>query len=95
MIKTITTVHMTDNEVTNNFAAVLEKIRKGVEVAVERDHRPVAAIRSPRRSGRPISECIASAKPAVRRSLWTAALLTMWKKGSEAVRSHGTRPSLR
>ncbi|HEY3457726.1 MAG TPA: hypothetical protein VGK64_24315 [Bryobacteraceae bacterium] len=62
MIKTMATVHMTDNEVTNNFAAVLEKIRNGVEVVVEQDHRPVAVIRSPRRSGRPISECISSAK---------------------------------
>ncbi len=29
---------------------------------VERDHRPVATIRMPKRSGRLISECIASAK---------------------------------
>ncbi len=53
---------MTYSEVSNNFAAVLENIRKGVEVVVEQDHRPVALIRSPKRSGRPISECIASAK---------------------------------
>jgi antitoxin (DNA-binding transcriptional repressor) of toxin-antitoxin stability system len=62
MIGGMATVHMTEGEVTNNFAAVLENIRKGVEVVVEQDHRPVALIRSPRRSGRPISECIASAK---------------------------------
>ena len=53
---------MTDNEVAKDFAAVLEKISKGVEVVVEQDHRPVAVIRSPKRSGRPISECIAAAK---------------------------------
>lgn len=52
---------MTYNEVSNNFAAVLENIRKGVEVVVEQDHRPVALIRLPKRSGRAISECIASA----------------------------------
>jgi antitoxin (DNA-binding transcriptional repressor) of toxin-antitoxin stability system len=62
MIGGMATVHMSDNEVTNNFAAVLEKVRRGVEIVVERDHRPVAVIRSPKRSGRPISECIASAK---------------------------------
>jgi len=62
MIKSMATVHMTYNEVSNNFAAVLENIRKGLEVVVEQDHRPVALIRLPRRSGRPISECIASAK---------------------------------
>jgi antitoxin (DNA-binding transcriptional repressor) of toxin-antitoxin stability system len=55
-------IHMTDNEVAKDFAAVLEKISKGVEVVVEHDHRPVAVIRSPERSGRLISECIASAK---------------------------------
>jgi antitoxin (DNA-binding transcriptional repressor) of toxin-antitoxin stability system len=56
------TVHMTESEVIHNFAAVLEKIRKGVEVVVEQDCRPVAVIRSPIRSGRPISDCIVSAK---------------------------------
>jgi antitoxin (DNA-binding transcriptional repressor) of toxin-antitoxin stability system len=53
---------MTYSEVSSNFAAVLENIRNGVEVVVEQNHRPVALIRSPKRSGRPISECIASAK---------------------------------
>jgi antitoxin (DNA-binding transcriptional repressor) of toxin-antitoxin stability system len=56
------TVHMTEQEVTKNFAAVLSKIREGIDVVVEQDHRPVALIRSPRQSGRLLSECIASAK---------------------------------
>jgi antitoxin (DNA-binding transcriptional repressor) of toxin-antitoxin stability system len=62
MIKSMATVHMSDNEVTKNFAAVLDNIRKGIEVVVEQDHRPVAVIRSPKRSGRPISDCILSAR---------------------------------
>jgi hypothetical protein len=62
MIKGMATVHMTDDEVSNNFAAVLENIRKGVEVVVEQNHPPVALIRSPNRSGRPISECITPAR---------------------------------
>ena len=62
MIGLMATVHMTPGEVASNFERVLQKIRQGVEVVVEQDHRPVALIRSPRRSGRPISECIASAK---------------------------------
>ena len=53
---------MTEAEVTGNFAAVLEKLHQGAEVVVQQDHRPVAVIRPPKRSGRPISECIASAK---------------------------------
>jgi len=62
MIEDMPQVHMTQAEVAGNFAAVLEKIQQGAEVIVERDHRPVAVIRPPKRSGRPISECIASAK---------------------------------
>ncbi len=53
---------MTFSEVTNDCGAVLQKIREGVEVVVEQDHRPVALIRLPQRSGRSISECIASAR---------------------------------
>jgi antitoxin (DNA-binding transcriptional repressor) of toxin-antitoxin stability system len=62
MIEDMERVRMTDAEVTSNFAAVLEKLKHGAEVVVEQDHRPVAVIRPPHRSGRPISECIASAK---------------------------------
>jgi hypothetical protein len=57
-------VRMTEAEVTNSFGAVLEKLQQGAEIVVEQDHRPVAIIRPPRRSGRPISACIASAKPS-------------------------------
>jgi antitoxin (DNA-binding transcriptional repressor) of toxin-antitoxin stability system len=56
------TVHMSDSEVTNNFPAVLEKIRKGVEVVVEHDHYPVALIRSPLPEATLLSECIAAAE---------------------------------
>jgi antitoxin (DNA-binding transcriptional repressor) of toxin-antitoxin stability system len=52
MIDSMSTVHMSENEVTANFADVLEKVRHGVEVIVERNHQPVAVIRSPKRSGR-------------------------------------------
>ena len=61
-MKNMATVHMKDSEVTSDFAAVLTMIRGGVEVVVEKDHRPVAVIRSPLRLGRPISECIGSAR---------------------------------
>ena len=62
MIEIMSTVRMNENEVTANFADVLEKVRNGVEVIVEQNHQPVAVIRAPKRSGRLISECIASAK---------------------------------
>ena len=62
MIENMAVVHMTDSEVSSNFAAVLENIRKGVEVIVERDHRPVALIRSLSPQGRLLSDCIAVAE---------------------------------
>ena len=62
MLENMTTIYISDSEVTRNFAAVLENVRKGVEVIVEQDHRPVAVIHAPKRSGRLISECIASAE---------------------------------
>ena len=59
-IKGMVPVHMTDKEVTDNFAAVLENISKGAEVIVEQDHRPVALIRSPTTEGRLLSDVIAA-----------------------------------
>lgn len=62
MIESMATIHVNDDEVTADFAGVLEKIRHGVGIIVEQDHRAVAVIRSPTRSGRAIAECIASAR---------------------------------
>ena len=56
------TLHISEAELARDLAAVLAKVEQGVEVIVERNHRPVATIRTPSRSGRPISACIASAK---------------------------------
>jgi len=62
MIETMSTVRITESELARDLHAVLEKVQQGVEVIVEKDHRPVAVIRPPKRSGRLISECIALAK---------------------------------
>ena len=62
MIEDMEQVRMTDAEVGNNFAAVLEKLKHGAEVVVEQDHRPVAVISPVKGPGRPIDECIALAK---------------------------------
>jgi antitoxin (DNA-binding transcriptional repressor) of toxin-antitoxin stability system len=40
----------------------LAKVREGVEVIVEQDHRPVAVIRTAQRSGRLICEILRKAK---------------------------------
>ncbi len=55
-------LRMTEAEVANNFAAVLEKLRDGSEVIVERDHCPVAVIRPPQPEARSIADSIALAK---------------------------------
>ena len=62
MIEDMERVRMTDAEVANNFAAVLEKLRHWAEVVVEQDHRPVAVISPVKGPGRPIDECITPAK---------------------------------
>ena len=50
---------MTDTEVANDFAAVLEKVRQGIEVVVEHDHKPIAVLRPAPPSPRKISEVLA------------------------------------
>jgi antitoxin (DNA-binding transcriptional repressor) of toxin-antitoxin stability system len=55
-------VHMTEAEVAQDLHSVLDKVRRGVEVVVERAHRPVAVIRSAPPKGRLLSECIALAE---------------------------------
>jgi hypothetical protein len=62
MISSMSTVRITETELARDVHAVLEKVQQGAEVVIEHDHRPIAVIRRPQRSGRSISECIASAK---------------------------------
>ena len=56
------TLHISDADFARDPYAVLAKVEEGVEVIVERNHRPVATIKPPKRSGRLIPECIASAR---------------------------------
>jgi antitoxin (DNA-binding transcriptional repressor) of toxin-antitoxin stability system len=56
------TLRISDADLARDPYAVLARVEEGLEVIVERDHRPVASIKSPKRSGRPISQCIASAR---------------------------------
>jgi antitoxin (DNA-binding transcriptional repressor) of toxin-antitoxin stability system len=62
MIGVIATFRISEAEFARNIQAVLAKVREGVEVIVEQDHRPVAVIKTPQGPGRKISECIALAK---------------------------------
>jgi hypothetical protein len=56
------TLRITEAELARDVHGVLAKVEGGTEIVVEQDHRPVAVIRSPIRTGRPISECIAMAE---------------------------------
>jgi antitoxin (DNA-binding transcriptional repressor) of toxin-antitoxin stability system len=62
MIEGMEQVHMTEAEVTRDFAAVLERVRQGVEVVVEHIHEAVAVLRPASPPRRTISECIALAE---------------------------------
>jgi antitoxin (DNA-binding transcriptional repressor) of toxin-antitoxin stability system len=62
MIEEMATVHISEAELARDLHAVLEKVQEGVEVIVEQDHRPVAVIKTPHRSGRPITEILREAR---------------------------------
>jgi hypothetical protein len=55
-------LHLTEAELARDLHAVLEKVRQGAEVIVERDAKPLAVIKAPEFRGRPLDECIALAK---------------------------------
>ena len=58
------TIHMSEVELARDLNGMLAKVRQGVEVVIEQDHRPVAVLR-PSQSGGPgrkLRECIAMAK---------------------------------
>jgi antitoxin (DNA-binding transcriptional repressor) of toxin-antitoxin stability system len=56
------TLRITEAELARDIHAVLAKVRTGVEVIVEQDHRTVAVIHGPLRTGRLLSESIALAE---------------------------------
>ena len=53
------TLRITEAELARNVHAVLEKVRQGAEVVIERDDLPVAVLRSATSSRRKISEVLA------------------------------------
>lgn len=59
----MTTVRITEAELARDVRAVLAEVQMSREVIIEQeDHQPVAIIRSPHRSGRPITEILREAK---------------------------------
>ena len=62
MIELMATIHITEAELARDIHAVLARVHEGIEVIVEQDHRPVAVIWTPHRSGRLISEILRQAR---------------------------------
>ena len=88
MIEAMASVRITEAELARDLHALLAKVQEGVEVIVEQDHRTLAVIRSPRRSGRPISEILRQA----RESNSTVTLDPDFGKDLEAVIANHQRP---
>jgi len=57
-------IHISEAEAASDFASLLDRVRKGAEVIIEIDARPVAVLRSaePHPPGRLLSESIALAE---------------------------------
>ncbi len=55
-------IHISEAEATSDFAAVLARVRAGVEIVIGDDTRPVAVVRSAEPQVRLLSESIALAK---------------------------------
>jgi antitoxin (DNA-binding transcriptional repressor) of toxin-antitoxin stability system len=53
---------MSEAELARDLHAVLDRVRQGDEVIVERDHQPVAVLRAAVPQRRTISDCIALAE---------------------------------
>jgi antitoxin (DNA-binding transcriptional repressor) of toxin-antitoxin stability system len=62
MIEDMAELHLTEAELARDVHGVMERVRQGAEVIVERDAEPVAVIKSPQFRGRSIDECIALIK---------------------------------
>ncbi|HKO10824.1 MAG TPA: hypothetical protein VJV22_02570 [Acidobacteriaceae bacterium] len=59
MILPMATIHISEAEAARDFAALLARVRAGVEVVIESDAAPVAILRTPSPPRRSIEECIA------------------------------------
>ena len=62
MIEEMVSLRISEAELARDLHAVLEKVQEGVEVIVEQDHRAVAVIKTPHRTGRPITQILREAR---------------------------------
>ena len=93
MIEHIMTERMTEAELARDVHAVLEKVRQGVEVVIERNDRPVAVLRPPHVTGRKISEVIAALEACGASALVDEAFARDVEDGIESHRKPWNPPS--
>jgi hypothetical protein len=62
MIEEMATVRISEAELARDLHAVLEKSPGRCRSDREQDHRPVAVIKTPHRSGRPITQILSEAR---------------------------------
>jgi len=67
-------VHISEAELARDLHAVLEKVRQGTEVILERNNQPLAVLRAADPQRRTISECIALAEHRDRERGYAVAL---------------------
>jgi len=53
-------LHMTEAELAQDVAGVLDRVQSGAEIVIERDAKPVAVLRAPEPRRRKLSEIVAS-----------------------------------
>src|ERR1017187_8859167 len=86
-------LHVSEADVVRDIAAVLEKVRRGSEVVVEQNHRPIAVIKPSKPAGRPISEVIAELKARGSTKVIALGFPDDIEAGIEAHRQPWTPPS--
>ena len=86
-------LHVSEADVVRDIAAVLEKVRRGSEVVVEQNHRPIAVIKPSKPAGRPISEVIAELKARGSNTVIDDDFARDIEAGIEAHRQAWTPPS--
>jgi hypothetical protein len=59
MIGNMSTVRITESDLARDVHGVLKKVREGVEVIVEENHRPVAVIKRSKPAGRLLTDVLA------------------------------------
>ena len=55
-------IHMSEAELARDLHAALTKVRQGLEIVIEQDHRPIAILKPSKPVGRMISEIVADLK---------------------------------